>query len=388
MFGQRDDRDKVICSRPFCWLFCWLICLPVIVQADQIDDYIKSQMQEQHIPGLSVAVVKEGRVVLAKGYGLASVELNAPATAETVYHLASLTKQFTAAAIMLLVQDGKLGLDDKINRYLENPPANWQAVTVRQLLTHTSGIKDYLIEMHAHLPDGTTPADIVAALGPMPLNFTPGAQNSYSNTGYLVLGMIIQKVSGKSYDEFMTERIFKPLGMTHTRRNSYDDIIPNRTAGYIWRDGKLHNSPFLDPALYDNADDGLLSSVLDLARWDAALYGDSPLTASSRTQMWSPVKLNNGSSYPHGLGWILTDVNGHRLAYHYGIRADSSTFIGRFVDDKLTVIVLANLCLVTGAQRIAAHIAGLYRPDLRGRDFDRDHCAERLPATSAVPDAA
>src|SRR5215831_5091270 len=203
MPGQRKDRRNITSGI----LFCWLLCMPLTAQADRIDDYIKSQMQEQHIPGLSVAVVKEGRVISAKGYGLANVELNVPATAKTVYHLASITKQFTAAAIMLLVQDGKLGLDDKISRYLENTPANWQAVTVRQLLTHTSGIKDHLNEMSAHTENGTTPADMVAVLGDLPLNFTPGSNAFYSNTGYLVLGMIIQKVSGKSYDEFMTERI-------------------------------------------------------------------------------------------------------------------------------------------------------------------------------------
>lgn len=349
------------------WLFGWLFCLPVIVQADQIDDYIKSQMQEQHIPGLSVAIVREGHVILAKGYGLANVELNAPATADTVYHLASLTKQFTAAAIMLLVQDGKLGLDNKINRYLENAPANWQEVTVRQLLTHTSGIKDHLNEMSAHAEEGTTPADMIAVLGKLPLNFTPGSNAFYSNTGYLVLGMIIQKISGKSYNEFMTERIFRPLGMTHTRRNIPDEIIPNRTAGYFWNEGKLHNGPFIQPALFDNADAGLLSTVLDLARWDAALYGDSLLSATSRTQMWSAVKLNDGSTQSYGFGWKLAEVNDHRLICHDGNRPDTSTFLGRYVDDKITVIVLANLSDAS-VQRIATHVVGLYNPSLMPND--------------------
>lgn len=351
----------------FGWFFGWLFCLPLIVKADRIDDYIKSQMQEQHIPGLSVAVVKAGRIVIAKGYGLANIELNAPATAETVYHLASLTKQFTAAAIILLVQDGKLGLDDKINRYLENAPANWQAVTVRQLLTHTSGIKDHLNEMSAHAEEGTTPADMVAVLSKLPLNFTPGSNAFYSNTGYLVLGMIIQKVSGKSYDEFMAERIFKPLGMMRTRRNSPDDIILNRAAGYFWNEGKWHNSPFIQPTLFDNADDGLLSTVLDLARWDAALSGDRLFSTASRIEMWSAVKLNDGSTQSYGLGWKLAEVNGHRLIYHDGSRPDSSTFISRFVDDKITVIVLANLGDAS-AQRITNHVAGFYNPSLLPND--------------------
>lgn len=151
--------------------------------------------------------------------------------------------------------------------------------------------------------------------------------------------------------------------MSATRRNSFEDIIPHRAAGYVWANGKLSNSPFLDPTLYDNADDGLLSTVLDLARWDAALYGDRILSASSRAQMWAPVKLADGSTRPYAFGWNLDEVNGHRLVTHSGNRLDTATTIVRYLDDKLTVIVLANL---SGAntERIARHLAGLYVPAL------------------------
>jgi CubicO group peptidase (beta-lactamase class C family) len=350
-------------SKPFggLLLLC-LLCAPS-VWADPVDDYVTAQMREQHIPGLSVAIVRDGRIVKAQGYGLANVELNAPATPETVYHLASLTKQFTAAAVLLLAQDGKIGLDDKIGRYLEPTPANWREVTVRQLLGHTSGIKDYLNEMQSATRSGTSPEEIVAGLGQMPLNFTPGSHSYYSNTGYLVLGMIVQKVSGKSYDAFLAERIFKPLGMSATRRNSLEEIVPHRAAGYLWVNGKLVNSPFLDPTLYDNADAGLVSTVLDLARWDVALYGDSLLKASTRERMWAPVKLADGSTRPYAFGWNLDEVNGHRLVTHAGNRDDTSTSIVRYLDDKLTVIVLANLGRAN-ADRIARHLAGLYVPAL------------------------
>lgn len=321
-------------------------------------------MQEQHIPGLSVAVVKEGRIVLAKGYGWANVESKVAATPETVYPLASLTKQFTATAIMLLVQDGKLGLDDKISRYLDYTPPNWKDVTIRQLLTHSSGIKDYLNEMNSSTRNGTNPEEIVAGIGQMPLNFTPGSQAFYSNTGYLVLGIIIKRASGKSYDEFLAERVFKPLGMRQTRRDSPDDIILNRAAGYVWWGNKLHNSPYVHPTLYDNADAGLISSVTDLARWDAALYRNNLLTDSSRAQMGSPVKLSDGVTRAYGFGWLLEEVNGHKLLYHNGNRVDTSTFIGRFVDDKLTVIVLTNLS-DANPTRIGRYIAGLYLPALK-----------------------
>ena len=231
-------------------------------------------------------------------------------------------------------------------------------MTVRQLLAHTSGIRDYLNEMHGRTCNGTSPEEIAAHLGALPLSFPPGSRWMYSNTGYLLLEMIIKKVSGKPFDEFLAARVFKPLGMQTTRRNSPDDIIPNRAAGYVWDHGRLRNSPFLEPTLWDNADAGLLSSVLDLARWDAALSGDGILRASSREQMWTPGKLADGSASAYGLGWFLEEQNGHRLAYHDGNRLDGSTAIARYLDDKLTVIVLTNKS-EGGPMLIARHVAGL-----------------------------
>jgi D-alanyl-D-alanine carboxypeptidase len=210
-----------------------------------------------------------------QGYGLSNVEESTPATPQTVYHLASLTKQFMGTAIVLLAQDGKLALDDQISRYLDKTPAKWRGITIRQLLTYTSGIKDYLNEMGSATCNGTTPAEIISHLGEMSLNFAPGTAYAYSNTGYLVLDLIVQKVAGEPYDQFLAERIFRPLGITETRRNSLSEIIPYRASGYVWTDGKRRNSPFVEPTLYDNADDGLVSSVVDLARWDAALDTDS-----------------------------------------------------------------------------------------------------------------
>jgi D-alanyl-D-alanine carboxypeptidase len=336
-------------------------------RADEVDDYIRSEMRDQHIPGLSVAVVRSGRVVKAQGYGLASIELNAPATADTVYPLASITKPFTAAAVLLLAQEGRLGLDDKISRYVEKTPAAWGEVTIRQLLAHTSGIKDHLNEMHGKTCNGTSPEEITSYIATLPLNFAPGSQWLYSNTGYLLLQIILQKVSGKPFDELLAERVFGPLGMKATRRNSLDEIIPNRAAGYLWEGGRLRNSPFLEPTLYDNADAGLLSSVLDLARWDAALYQDGILNASSRERMWTPVKLASGSTFPYGLGWHLEDVHGHRLVYHEGNRQDGSSVMARYPEDKLTVIVLTNLGNAA-TTRISRHLAGLYVPALAAAD--------------------
>lgn len=335
-------------------------------EAEDVDAFVAARMREQSVPGLSIAVVREGKVVLAKGYGLANVETNAPATADTVYRLASLTKQFTAAAVMLLVQDGKVGLDDRVSRYLDPSPAAWREITIRQLLTHTSGIKDHLNAMNAATCHGTTPEEIVAHVGEMPLDFAPGTAASYTNTGYLVLGMVVRKASGKPFDEFLAERVFRPLGMTSTRRNSLDEIVPNRAAGYVLRDGRLRNSPYAEPTLYDNADDGLVSSVADMAKWDAALRDDRILTKASRELMWTAAP-PPGVESPFGFGWLVERVNGRRLVYHLGTRADTAAYFARYVDDGLTVIVLANR-EGAGVGAIARHVAGIYVPAVAGGD--------------------
>ena len=332
-------------------------------RADQVDNYVRAEMQKQHIPGLSLAVVRGSKTLKIQGYGLSNVELRAAASPSTVYHLASLTKQFTAAAVLLLVQDGKISLDDKISRYLADTPDTWRDVTIRQLLTHTSGIKDELNEMRGTTVNGTSAAEIASILAKYPLNFLPGTQWSYSNSGYLLLGIIIQKVSGKSYGQFLAERLFHPLGMSATRLYDLDALIPGRAAGYMWREGRLHNSPYVHPTLADNADAGLVTSAVDMARWAAVLNTGRLLTHASWTQAWSPVLLADGSHYAYGFGWERDKVNGHPVVQHSGAFPDCSTFIVHYLDDDLTVVVLCNLSRANPV-RIAHHIAGFYIPAL------------------------
>jgi CubicO group peptidase (beta-lactamase class C family) len=351
----------------FAFLVLPLCLISCSSRADRVDDFVRSKMQEQHVPGLSLAVVRNGKLLKAKGYGWANLELKVPATPRTVYHLASVTKQFLAAAILLLARDGKLQLDDKISRFLDKTPERWKDITVRQLLTHTSGIKDYLNDLHGSTQDGTSPEEIVSVVREMPLNFDPGSKWQYSNTGYLLLDVILKKITGKSYDEVLAERVFQPLGMKDTRRNNPSDIVPNRTAGYVWEGGKIKNGPYLDPTMYDNGDGGLLSTVLDLARWDAALNGDSLLTASEKQAWWSAVKLSDGSTSPYGFGWQIMEVNGHRAVYHTGNHADTSTILLRYPDDQLTVILLENRGNAH-PQIIASHVAGLYLPAVMPAD--------------------
>jgi D-alanyl-D-alanine carboxypeptidase len=329
-----------------------------------IDKYVLSVMQKRHVPGVSIAIVKDGKLVEAKGYGLANVELSVPATEKTVYQLASVTKQFTATAIMILAGEGKLSLEDKITKYLSDLPAAWKEVTVRHLLTHTSGIKNYtsVKDFFKTARKDYTRSEILDLVAKAPLEFAPGEKWNYSNTGYFLLGMIVEKVAGKTYGEFLDERIFKPLDMTQTRVNDLHAIIPNRAQGYSW-DGKvLRNGEYVSPT-QPFAAGMLVSTVSDLVKWDAALASDKLLKRAALESMWSPTPLSKGSPAEYGLGWQVNPVNGHRLVSHGGGIPGFSTQISRFVDDKLTVIVLTN---ADGghASSLAQGIAGRVLPAL------------------------
>ncbi len=235
--------------------------------ADGVDEYVQKQLETRHIPGVSVAVVKDGRVVMAKGYGVANVELSVPANENTVYQLASVTKQFTATAIMMLVEAGKLSLDDKVTKVLDGLPAAWSEVTVRHLLNHTSGIKSYtsVPSFFATARKDYQKEEIIKLVADAPLEFAPGEKWNYNNTGFFLLGLIIEKVSGKDYGAFLHERIFQPLGMTSTRVNDLKEIIRNRAPGYAWQNGTLRNGEYLSPtqpysagALVSNVGSGII----------------------------------------------------------------------------------------------------------------------------------
>lgn len=350
-------------ARPnFALLFVLLFLLNFAARADKVDDYMRAQMQERHIPGAAIAVIKNGQIVKAEGYGLANVELNVPATKDTVFEIGSVSKQLTAAGVMLLVEEGKINLDEKIGKYLTDTPDAWKNVTVRHLLTHTSGIKSYTglngFELTKHL----SRAEFIKALGAYPLEFEPGAHWNYSNSGYNLLGFIIESVAQKSYWDFMRERIFKPLGMNRTADRDPKYIVRNRADGYEWRGGALVGR---DYDLTDVFSAGaIVSTVLDLAKWDAALRNDSLLKKESKAQIWTPVMLNDGKPYPYGFGWNVTEFRGHRLISHNGQTAGFAANISRYVGDDLTVIALTNLGDQGLGGTVARGIAKIYLPDI------------------------
>ena len=309
-------------------------------QADEVDDYIKSHMKQHRIPGVALEIIRDGQAVKTAGYGVANLELNVPVSLETVFEIGSITKQFTAAGILLLAQEGRLSVDDKISKYLKDTPEAWRRVTIRHLLTHTSGIKSYTgldgFQLWRHLTQGR----FIQAIGAQPIEFQPGESWKYCNTGFNLLGYIIENVSGINYWDFMSRRIFHPLGMQATANRLPSLVIPHRADGYERTNHAWINR---DYDLTDVFSAGaIVSTVGDLAKWAMSLDGEGLLNAASKAQMWTPVRLNDGNTTNYGFGWHLGEVEGHKNIGHSGSTSGFSSSIQRFPDDKLAVIVLSN----------------------------------------------
>ena len=333
-----------------------LLAAAVPAHADKTDDFIKAEMQRQNIPGLSLAVIKDGKIIKAEGYGLANTKLKIPARAETVYRIASVSKQFIATGIMLLVQEGRLNLDDAISKYLVGSPSTWKDITVRHCLTHTSGLVREGPGFHSRKIQSD--AEVIKSGYSLPLQFEAGEKYQYSNLGYFVLAEIIYKVSGQPWPDYISEKVFKPSGMNTTYPTNTKETVLNRAAGYV-DNNKLQEVNDNWPALRPSG--AFLSTVLDMAKWDAMLYTDKILNESSRQQMWAPAKLNDGSTYPYGFGWELGSFRGHRMVHHGGGGPGIRTVFARFVDDRLSFIILINLDDVD-RYSIQEGLAALYLP--------------------------
>lgn len=342
--------------------------------SDRTDAYLKAEMEKRHIPGLALVVLRSGKPIKMKGYGFANVEWKQPVTLDTVFQIQSMTKQFVAMGVMMLVEEGKIRLEEKIGAYLPGSPETWNAITVRHLLSHTSGIKDFINEPTASLREEVTEESVFQATVPRPLNFPTGEKYAYSNTNYQMLGMIIQKVTGKTWGDFVQERILTPLDMTTTRLYTQKHIVARRASGYAWTGGSLKNGEFIAPSVLAYAGGGLLSTVEDLAKWDAALYTEKLVKKTTLKEIWTAGVLNDGKPAPFGFGWLVGESNGHRMVEHGGAHMTGFTsHILHYPDDHLTVIVLTNLS-GGGPQALARNIANLYNPAL--------YAVDALPAKS------
>lgn len=349
----------------------------------EIDAYIKAEMKGQQIPGLSYAVVSNGKIVDSGAYGWANAELKAPVTSHSLFNIGSIGKTFTATAIMLLQKDGKLSINDPVSNYLDSLPGTWKTITIQHLLTHTSGIKDYAHDFPGYpfiekdRKQEITEARFIRMATDLPLNFQPGERWAYSNSNFVLLGFIIHKLAGKPIGDFMKERIFEPAGMKETRYTDVREIIPNRASGYLLDEddnNKFINGIYVSNFFSKMGDMGILTSAADLARWSIAQDKATILDKKTLEQMWSASRLNNGLEVSgliggsYGMGWGISDHRGYREIAHGGsfINGYTASF-SRFPEKDLAVVVLTNLN-PTNVHWIGFNIAGFFVPGLKGID--------------------
>jgi len=310
----------------------------------QIDKGVTSLVEQDRFSG-SVLVARDGKVLLSKGYGMANIELGVPNTPQTKFRLASITKQFTAMAILQLQQQGKLNVQDPICQHIQDCPEAWQPITIQHLLTHTSGIHDYTGDADSLTArkQTFTPAKIIALFYDLPLDFTPGTTFSYSNSGYIVLGQIIEQVSGESYATFLQENIFGPLQMLNTGYDNNRTVIMDRASGYT---SSTANADYVDMS-YPYAAGGLYSTVEDLFKWDQALYTDKLILKPLRDEMFTPIVpipkcIQSCYDIGYGYGWIIANRFDQPLVWHNGSIEGFSTEIDRYPEANVTIIILSN----------------------------------------------
>jgi Beta-lactamase class C and other penicillin binding proteins len=339
--------------------------------AAKVDDYMAAVLRVEGFSG-TILVARDGKPIVSKGYGMANIELNVPNTPESIFRLGSVTKQFTAMAIMILLERGKLTVNDPMCNYVADCPDIWKPITLKHLLTHTSGITNYTgfpdFAKTTIMPITTTA--MTDRLKKEPLEFTPGEKFSYSNSGYYLLGAVIEKASGQAYADFLQENIFTPLGMKQT---GYDDplrIIAHRAAGYQKQSGKIINAAYMDMTV-PYAAGSLYSTTGDLLIWDQALYTEKLVSKKSLDEIFTPFK----SGY--GYGWGIGKKFDHREISHGGGIYGFATEISRFPDDRVTVVVLSNIQSAPAGQ-IASNLAAIvfgaaYETPKERRSITLDH---------------
>jgi D-alanyl-D-alanine carboxypeptidase len=295
-------------------------------------------------PGAAVIVRKDGETLFERAYGMADLELGVPLRPDMVFRLGSITKQFTAAAILMLAEEGKLSLQDPIEKHLPGYPTQGHTITIEHLLTHTSGIQSYTDMpgwMTSRILSPMTVQELVDGFKREPMQFAPGERYAYNNSAYVLLGAIVEKASGSTYEAFVTERIFQPLGMTASYYGSTERIIPRRAPGYTREGDQPKNARYLSMT-QPFAAGSLLSTVADLARWDAALYTEKLLKRASLEKAWTPFVLKNGKATGYGYGWAVSKLRGRRSINHGGGIFGFSTFALRLPEERVYVAVLCN----------------------------------------------
>jgi CubicO group peptidase (beta-lactamase class C family) len=332
--------------------------------SDTVDKYIETERVARGIVGLSVAVVRQGRLVKSGAYGIADLEHDMPVTLHTRFHLDSLSKLFSAVAVMQLVEQGRLNLDDPISRWLPGLQPSWSGITVRNLLTHSSGIvDDYAEEFHGSMLVSYDNATLFEHARSRPLEFKPGDKVKYNNLGFFLLTLIIERASGLPSQTYIEQRVLAPAGLTESGWPPLDDIVPNLAQPYVrGATGVKHFRDYM--ASQAGFSYSGVSTVLDLARFDTALQSGRLISASSGAEMERPFRLNDGTNSQFGLAWELAGYRGHPTITKTG---SSGAALLRFPDRGLTVIALGNVASrwpVISYMPLLHSVAGFYDPAL------------------------
>ena len=326
----------------FLLLMIFLLFFEMSAQTDAVDGYLMKQMQKNHIPAISVAIVRNGKITKLKSYGVANIEVDVAATPDSAFQIASTTKPFTGVLLMRLVEQGKLSLDDPITKYIPEAPEAWRPITIRHLATHSSGLSD------AYPTEKIKTADeAIQAAAKLPLAYAPGSRAAYGLTDFVVLAGIMEKVSGRTFSALLAEHVTNPLAFTSTRFSNavengplrLSDVVPRRAPTYRWNGAAQQVTEYLYPQ-WTYAAGGLFSSAADLALFVVAIDEGRLLKPSSLNSMWQRQQLSDGSQGDFAIGWTARTYRGRKTVGHSGGPALSDMI--RFIDDKLTIIVLTN----------------------------------------------
>ncbi|MBV8974429.1 MAG: beta-lactamase family protein [Sinobacteraceae bacterium] len=350
-----------------------MVILPVLLAAgtsvaaaDVVDSAVATAMQREQVPGVGVLVMRSGKVVRASGYGLANIEHGVPVGRDTMFQTGSLGKQFTAAAVLMLVERGALALEDPISRYLPPGPLDWEPITVRRLLDHTSGIHDSeedsgeVFDLRREYSDD----EIIKVAHSYPLNFAPGSQWKYNNMGYVLAGIMVTRRTGRFYGEFLGKEIFAPLGMRTARIISDSDIVPHRAAGYVRTPAGLRNQDFVSASLNATGDGSLYLSLDDWSAWIAAMDRGALLSSTSWNALWQRTRLSGGQLTEHGFCFDHVRVDGQELLEFDGSWQGFRSAIERDPARGVTVVVLENLAQaepIPLAREVMARVAWAHK---------------------------
>ncbi|MCX2680654.1 serine hydrolase [Galbibacter sp. EGI 63066] len=351
-------------KRYICLLLLYTFSLfPLLAQKmnDQLGSIVENKFSAQS-PGAVIAIVKNGQTLYQRAIGKANMELDVPLVPEHVFRIGSLTKQFTAVGILQLMEKGKLSLDDPITKYIQDYPGYGDSITIAQLLSHTSGIVNYTSMEGFASPDirrqDMTPQELINYFKNEPVRFKPGERFEYSNSGYVVLGYIIEQVSGMSYEDFMKTSIFEPLKMLDTHYDHTSKVIPGRVSGYSRHGKEYKNADYLSMSL-PYAAGSLISSSRDLQRWNQAVLNNTLLDTSSWHMALQPYHINNGTLISYGLGWRMGNIQSIPTVKHGGLVNGFASYSLIVPEEKLSTVILTNCNCYQNLDKLATELTAI-----------------------------